>query len=112
MRKIILLLFIIITFSTTINAQHYVKLNLAGLLYQDYGIGYEYEVTELFSIGTFAKASYNNSLVDFYIKTTPSYTNNNYSYSSYSISIEPTFHDNNMGTRKIKDSLLFIANGK
>jgi len=57
MKKTLLTLSILIVSTTSIIAQHDVKINLAGFIVQDYGLGYEYIINDNFSAGVFVNYS-------------------------------------------------------
>ena len=79
---------LIILFSqASFSQSNYFKVNVFGAIFEDYGIGYEYEITEQFGVAIFVKKSFISFPMEMAVKFDDNpYTN--YKYSSQSVALE------------------------
>ena len=82
------LIAILLIFSlTTFSQSNYLKINILGAIFEDYGIGYEYEINPQIGIAIFVKKSFISLPMEVAVKF-DDYPYTNYDYSSQSIALE------------------------
>ena len=86
-----LLTTLLLVFSLSVFSQtNYIKINVLGLFFEDYGIGYEHKINEVVGFGFFAKTTKYSYPIAF--AELLHSKNKNYTYNSKSIALEAKFH--------------------